>query len=151
MNGYDPSTDPFMNLTLDQLIAKNKFQQPPNQTLPNPYAQKRQGGFISQDVAPVMKLGGTVADLFGQPEIGIPLQVAGGAAGGWGQGGAAMLKGAGISAAEAIPGALAPSVMPGTSTPAAIPGGGTVAPTVASSAAPGGPGSSSILSSMGLS
>ena len=56
---------------------------------PNPYAgteQKKSGGWTSI-VSPIMKIGGMAATALGQPEIGIPLSIAGGAVGGAGGGG----------------------------------------------------------------
>lgn len=59
----------------------------------NPYADsgEKKSGILGKIVSPVLKVGGMVATMLGQPEIGIPMSIAGGVASGADQGG---LKGA---------------------------------------------------------
>ena len=75
---------------------------------PNPYHETApQSGGWTSIVSPLMKVGGMAANLLGQPEIGIPLSIAGGAVGGAGGGGGmgGALKGGLTSAATSAIGA----------------------------------------------
>ena len=58
-------------------------------------------GMFSKIASPLLSLGGTAATMLGQPEIGIPLQMAGGAVGGSGGGIGGMVKGAGMAGGKA--------------------------------------------------
>lgn len=116
-------------MTLSDFLNRRKQMDPnlvPGADTPtsNPFAGAAKKGFLSSKVGPVAQLGGSIANLAGQPEIGIPLSVAGGAAsgssGGWG--GAAMGAGtAGVKAAlpsiigqKATPPVPAAPAKPGT-------------------------------------
>ena len=101
---FDPTDDVFMQwlkkrnaMTLQQNPEPKAAPLPASAYQPEPPKQ----GMFSSIAAPVLSLGGTVADMLGQPEIGIPLQMAGGAVGGSGRGVGGMAKGAGMAGAKA--------------------------------------------------
>ena len=98
---YDYDEDDHLRMMRRQEIDRQNQE---NQGMagrvpPNPYggASEKKGGWTGI-LSPAMKLGGTAATMLGQPEIGIPLSVAGGAVGGYGSGGG--LSGAAMGAGK---------------------------------------------------